>query len=146
MSLGNLIKPQYRITVIILDERGQAVSHKINLDEPEGTFKEGSTEYRITRSGLYEKAPLFFTRPIFSAMRIRFYWILFNEGQETHIKPSDPLIGPRDLYVMANSRILKKALAEILRSGGLSSKLLLVLLFLAIIIIYYLFTGVNFQL
>ena len=140
-----LLKPRYRITVIILDAWGQAVSHKINLGEPEGVFKHGETEYKITRSGLYEKPPLFFTRPLFSAMGIRFYWILFNEGQETHIKPSDPLIGPRDLYVMANSRILKKALAEILRSGGLSSKLLLVLLFLAIIIIYYLFTGGSFQ-
>ena len=145
-SVLSFLSPQYRITAIVLTEEGQAIHKTINLDSTEGEAKIGETSYKITKAGLYEKNKFFMTRPIFKALRIRFYWILFNEGQPDHIKPRDPLIGPRDLYIMANSRILKRALSELLSSRGISSRLLLVGLFLAIIVIYYLLTGGNFNL
>lgn len=135
------IKPRYKITVIILTKNGQANHYQITLPDTEGFFKQGETNYIITKAGLYERKRFVVLRPMFETAKIRFYWILFNEGKPNHVKPQTPIVKGSDLWVMSNSRILKKALAEQLKSRGIPSKLLLVLLFVSIVIIYYLLTG-----
>lgn len=130
------------VTIVILGSGGQSIFKRVKRDSLEFSETINEAEYKISKNGLYEESKMFYTQLIFDLLKVRFWWILFNEGSTDPMGPIETIISPKELWLVSNSGILRKALLEAL-GRGVNTRLLIIILGLALAVIYYLLTGGN---
>jgi hypothetical protein len=134
----NLFSPVNKITIVILTKTGRVVYFNKKSHKTDFNVDLAGIEYRIRKEGFYKRDRWLYREVLNRVGRIREYWIIFNEGEPNSLFPSNPRITPYELYMINNSTVMSKALAEWLRSNPFSGKGAFIAIVLALIAGYIL--------
>lgn len=140
------MKPRYIVKICLLTEAGRLLYFTEKIDRLDFNKKIGATSYKIRKEGLYEFTPWLYKQVYYRAMRIREYWILFNENEPDPVLPNNPEVSPYELYIINNSTAMQRGISDYMRSNPLGNKggfiLLIAVLAITYVVAKYLGVGI----